>query len=373
MDSKRRKVIEGLAKDVNKKFGEGALVFGVDLAKVGLRVIPTGSVLFDKITGVGGLPRGRIIEISGPESSGKTSLCCAFVAKCQEEGLVCAYLDPEPLEDEYAERLGVNLDELIRSKSKERITAERWLQMARWLIKVADVDVIVVDSLPAMVPQIEFEDSKKERTLENKSVAALAALLSYALRIINTEMNQKQGDKPVIVVTNQVRTKIGIMYGNPEDTPGGRALKHYASLRFWVRKIENITETGRDFDFKKQEYKEMEIPVGFRMRIRNKKSKVSVEQPPQDISIYLDGGFNIMEELFVAHLIDEKVIKHRGRFYFADEVDENGKPTKTYYESQIKKELYKRVCDENFDTGEDDSESEMSEVSDETDEDNSSD
>lgn len=344
MKESTKKKINKIVDQTNEKYGEGTLLFGIDAEKFKVEVIKSGSLFFDMVSGIGGIPRGRFTHLWGPESCGKTTLCCCMVAKAQEDDLVCAILDPEPLEDNYAESLGVNLDTILRSKSKQILTGEKWLQLGRDLINKADVDLIIIDSLAAMVPQIEFfkKDKKgniKDNTFDDKSMAALASLLSQALRILNTEMNHRKGKKPAVVFTNQFREKIGTIFGDPSDFPGGHALKHYISLSIRMSKSgkDIITSKVDEFDSKTMEYKEVEKQIGFKIRLKQTKTKLSIPTKPQFVTIYED-GINPWEEEFVAGVMSREIVKKGQRWRFINE-------EKQFWKHEIIEEIHRRKLD----------------------------
>jgi recombination protein RecA len=222
-----------------------------DRAALAVEVIPTGSVALDLALGVGGVPRGRITEIYGPESSGKTTLCYHIVANAQRAGGVAAFIDAEhALDPGYARNVGVNVDELLVSQPD---TGEQALEIAETLIRSNGVDVVVIDSVAALVPRAEIEGE-----MGDSFVGLQARLMSQALRKLTGAINRS---KTALVFTNQLREKIGVMFGNPETTPGGRALKFYASVRLDIRRIETL-KTGTD-------------AVGSRTRVKVVKNKVA--------------------------------------------------------------------------------------------------
>jgi recombination protein RecA len=236
---------------IEKQFGRGAIMRLGDRGAIAIEVIPTGSVALDLALGVGGVPRGRITEIYGPESSGKTTLCYHIVANAQRSGGVAAFIDAEhALDPGYARNVGVNVDELLVSQPD---TGEQALEIAETLIRSNGVDVVVIDSVAALVPRAEIEGE-----MGDSFVGLQARLMSQALRKLTGAINRS---KTALVFTNQLREKIGVMFGNPETTPGGRALKFYASVRLDIRRIETL-KTGTD-------------AVGSRTRVKVVKNKVA--------------------------------------------------------------------------------------------------
>jgi recombination protein RecA len=248
----RGRAVEAAILQIEKQFGRGAIMrLGDSGAKLAVDVIPTGSVALDLALGVGGVPRGRITEIYGPESSGKTTLCYHIVGNAQRNGGVAAFIDAEhALDPNYAKNLGVNVDELLVSQPD---TGEQALEIAETLIRSNGVDVVVVDSVAALVPRAEIEGE-----MGDSFVGLQARLMSQALRKLTGAINRSN---TALVFTNQLREKIGVMFGNPETTPGGRALKFYASIRMDIRRIETL-KTGTD-------------AVGSRTRVKVVKNKVA--------------------------------------------------------------------------------------------------
>jgi len=248
----RGRAVDAAILQIEKQFGRGAIMrLGDSGAKLAVDVIPTGSVALDLALGVGGVPRGRITEIYGPESSGKTTLCYHIVGNAQRNGGVAAFIDAEhALDPNYAKNLGVNVDELLVSQPD---TGEQALEIAETLIRSNGVDVVVVDSVAALVPRAEIEGE-----MGDSFVGLQARLMSQALRKLTGAINRS---KTALVFTNQLREKIGVMFGNPETTPGGRALKFYSSVRLDIRRIETL-KTGTD-------------AVGSRTRVKVVKNKVA--------------------------------------------------------------------------------------------------
>jgi recombination protein RecA len=248
----RGRAVDAAILQIEKQFGRGAIMrLGDSGAKLAVEVIPTGSIALDLALGVGGVPRGRITEIYGPESSGKTTLCYHIIANAQRAGGVAAFIDAEhALDPTYARNVGVNVDELLVSQPD---TGEQALEIAETLIRSNGVDVVVVDSVAALVPRAEIEGE-----MGDSFVGLQARLMSQALRKLTGAVNRSN---TALVFTNQLREKIGVMFGNPETTPGGRALKFYASLRLDIRRIETL-KTGTD-------------AVGSRTRVKVVKNKVA--------------------------------------------------------------------------------------------------
>jgi recombination protein RecA len=250
-NGERARAVDAAILQIEKQFGRGAIMRLGDRGAQSIEVIPTGSVALDRALGVGGVPRGRITEIFGPESSGKTTLCYHIVANAQRSGGVAAFIDAEhALDPGYARNVGVNVDELLVSQPD---TGEQALEIAETLIRSNGVDVVVIDSVAALVPRAEIEGE-----MGDSFVGLQARLMSQALRKLTGAINRS---KTALVFTNQLREKIGVMFGNPETTPGGRALKFYASVRLDIRRIETL-KTGTD-------------AVGSRTRVKVVKNKVA--------------------------------------------------------------------------------------------------
>ena len=224
------KTLEDTVREIQEKYGEGAIMKLGEARKVDVDVIPTGSIALDMALGVGGVPRGRVIEIYGPESSGKTTLALHIVREAQRQGGLAAYVDAEhALDPDYAKRLGVKVNELLISQPD---TGEQALEIVESLVRSGSIDVIVVDSVAALTPQAEIEGE-----MGQLHIGLQARLMSHALRKLTAVVAKS---RTTIIFINQIRMKIGVMFGNPEDTPGGRALKFYASVRIEVRRAAQI-------------------------------------------------------------------------------------------------------------------------------------
>ncbi|MDR0567683.1 MAG: recombinase RecA, partial [Spirochaetaceae bacterium] len=238
---------------IEKQFGSGSIMkLGAHINAAGIEVIPSGSILLDEALGIGGYPRGRIIEIYGPESSGKTTLALHAVAEAQKLGGIAAFIDAEhALDPVYAKNLGVNIDELWVSQPD---TGEQGLEIAESLVRSGAVDVIVVDSVAALTPQAEIEGG-----MGDAHMGLQARLMSQALRKLTATIGKS---RTLLIFINQIRMKIGVMFGNPETTTGGNALKFYASVRLDVRKTDTIEKGDTD-------------AVGNRIRVRVVKNKVA--------------------------------------------------------------------------------------------------
>ena len=232
--SEKRKALEVAMGQIEKQFGKGSVMKLGEFQAMNVEAIPTGALGLDIALGIGGVPRGRIIEIFGPESSGKTTLALHIIAEAQKTGGEAAFIDAEhALDPVYAKHLGVDIDNLIVSQPD---TGEQALEIAEALIRSGALDVIVVDSVAALVPKAEIDGD-----MGDSHIGLQARLMSQALRKLAGAINKS---KTVLIFINQLREKVGIMFGNPETTPGGRALKFYSSVRLDIRKIENIKQDG---------------------------------------------------------------------------------------------------------------------------------
>lgn len=251
INADRQKALNLAIEKIEKDFGKGSIMKLGDKTTVNVDAIPTGALSLDVALGIGGIPRGRIIEIYGPESSGKTTLAQHIVAECQKKGGIAAFVDAEhALDPEYARNLGVNIDELLISQPD---TGEQALDITEELVRSGAVDIIVVDSVAALVPKAEIEG-----TMEDQQMGLQARLMSKALRKLTGVIGKTN---TTVIFINQLRQKIGVMYGNPETTTGGNALKYYASVRMEIKRTETLKGDGED--------------VGNHVRVRVLKNKVA--------------------------------------------------------------------------------------------------
>ncbi len=292
----RQKALDATLTDITKRYGDGT-IFNLG-AGSGLQVeaIPTGSLGIDISLGVGGVPRGRIVEIYGPESSGKTTLCLHVVAEAQKTGGICAFIDMEhALDPTYAEKIGVNTQQLYVSQPD---TGEQALEITEHLVRSGALDVIVIDSVAALVPRAEIEGE-----MGDSHVGLQARLMSQALRKLAGAIKQSN---VCVIFTNQLREKVGVMFGSPETTPGGRALKFYASVRIDIRRIQQIKHTG-------------DI-VGNRTRVKVKKNKVAAPFKQCEFDIMFNRGISKSGEIIDIGT-ELGIIDKRGAFYrYGDEL-----------------------------------------------------
>jgi recombination protein RecA len=291
MDEKL-KALEAARLQIEKQFGQGSIMkLGSHEATKGIDAVPSGSILLDEALGVGGYPRGRVIEIYGPESSGKTTLALHAIAEAQKKGGIAAFIDAEhALDPTYAKNLGVNIDELWVSQPD---SGEQALDITESLVRSGAVDIIVIDSVAALTPQAEIEGE-----MGDAHVGLQARLMSQALRKLTGTLSKS---KTILVFINQIRMKIGVMFGNPETTTGGNALKFYASVRLEVRKIETI-EKGE------------EEAVGNKVRVKVVKNKVAPPFRKVELELMFGKGLSWAGSLLDA-AVKYDIIEKKGAWY----------------------------------------------------------
>jgi recombination protein RecA len=289
-----KKKIDALVDEIKEKFGDGMIMKLGDVKKVDVEAIPTGSISLDMALGIGGVPRGRIIEVYGPESSGKTTLTLHIIANAQRAGGVAAFVDAEhALDPEYARRIGVNVDELLISQPD---TGEQALDIVETLVRSNAVDVIVVDSVAALVPKAEIEGE-----MGDQHVGRQARLMSQALRKLTAIIARSN---VVVVFINQIRMKIGVMFGNPETTTGGQALKFYASVRVEVRRAAQI--------------KKDDAVVGNRVNVKVVKNKVAPPFRTAEFDIMYNEGISQAGDVLDTAVKHEVVKKSGNSFLFGE-------------------------------------------------------
>ncbi len=293
----KQKAIEAARLQIEKQFGQGSLMkLGSRTNQAGIETIPSGSILLDEALGLGGYPKGRVVEIYGPESSGKTTLALHGIAETQKQGGIAAFIDAEhALDPIYARNLGVNIDELWVSQPD---TGEQALEIAESLVRSGAVDMIVVDSVAALTPQAEIDGD-----MGDSHVGLQARLMSQALRKLTGTISKSGA---CLVFINQIRMKIGVMFGNPETTTGGKALKFYSSVRLEVRRIETITQ-GTD------------NAIGNKVRVKVVKNKVAPPFRKVEMEIMFGKGISASGSLLDAALKYELVQKSGSWYSYGDE------------------------------------------------------
>jgi len=296
-ESTKQTPIKGKATEINKaleairvKFGDEAIMRLGDKPRVDVDVVPTGSLGLDAALGIGGLPRGRIIEIFGPESSGKTTLALHVVAEAQKKGGMCAYIDAEhAMDPDYSKRLGVKIEDLLISQPD---TGEQALEIVDSLIRTGNMDVVVIDSVAALTPRAEIEGD-----MGAHHIGTQARLMSQALRKLTAIVAKS---KTIVIFINQIRMQIGVMFGNPETTPGGKALKFYSSVRLDIRRIAQI--------------KKGEEIMGGRVRVKVVKNKVAAPFRQTEFDLMYNEGISQEGEIIA---LGEKyeILSHAGTSY----------------------------------------------------------
>ncbi|HHX06909.1 MAG TPA: recombinase RecA [Erysipelothrix sp.] len=321
---KSDKLLDDAIKQIEKQYGKGSIMKLGDRANVDVDAISSGSLALDYALGVGGYPKGRIIEVYGPESSGKTTLALHAIAECQKAGGKAAFIDAEnAIDPQYAQKLGVDIDELILSQPD---SGEQGLEITEVLIRSGAIDLIVIDSVAALVPQQELDGE-----MSDQQVGLQARMMSKAMRKLSGVMNRSEC---TVIFINQLREKVGIMFGNPEVTPGGRALKFYSSIRLDVRRSESL-KVGSEI-------------IGNKVNVRVVKNKVAPPFKLASIELIYGEGFSQIGEL-IDLASDHDVINKAGSWYsYKDERIGQGREAVRNFLTQnpdLYKEIHQKVKD----------------------------
>jgi recombination protein RecA len=323
-ENQSESAIEDAIRSIKSKFGDEAIMKLGDRPKVGVDAIPSGSLGLDMALGIGGLPRGRVIEIYGPESSGKTTLALHVIAQAQKAGGVCAFIDAEhAMDPEYSKKIGVKINELLLSQPDY---GEQALEIAESLIRSGKIDVVVIDSVAALTPKDEIEGD-----VGAYHVGKQARLMSQALRKMTALVARS---KTVVIFINQIRMQIGVMFGNPETTPGGKALKFYSSVRLDVRRIAQI--------------KKGEEVVGGRVRVKVVKNKVAAPFRQAEFDILYNEGISPEGEMLALGEKFKLVTKSGSSYSYGEEKLGRGyDAARTYLKDnpKVKNELAKKIKD----------------------------
>lgn len=318
----RASAVEAALKEIKTKFGDDSIMMLGDRPKVNIDAIPTGSIGLDAALGIGGLPRGRIVEIFGPESSGKTTLSLHVIAEAQKKGGICAFIDAEhAMDPEYSKRLGVKIENLLISQPD---TGEQALEIVESLVRSGKIDVIVIDSVAALTPKDEIEGEMGQSHMGKQ-----ARLMSQALRKLTALVARS---KTIVIFINQIRMQIGVMFGNPETTPGGKALKFYTSVRLDIRRIAQIKK-GEDI-------------VGGRVRVKVVKNKVAAPFKATEFDLMYNEGISKEGEIIALGEKYGLISKSGASYKYGDEAIGRGyDATRTYLREnqKVSNEILKKI------------------------------
>lgn len=321
-NSARQAALDNALRRIEKNFGKGSIMRMGDKVDTQISTVPTGSLSLDKALGVGGYPKGRIIEIYGPESSGKTTLALHAVAEVQKRGGTAAYIDAEnAMDSQYARALGVNIDDLLISQPD---TGEQGLEITDALVSSGAIDIVVIDSVAALVPRAEIEGE-----MGDSHVGLQARLMSQALRKLSGTINKT---KTIAIFINQIREKVGILFGNPETTPGGRALKFYSTIRLEVRRSEQIKEGTN--------------PIGNRTKIKVVKNKVAPPFKTAEVDIMYGKGISQLGEIIDIGVENDLIHKSGSWYSYNNEKIGQGRENAKKFLSEnpkIKNELWGKI------------------------------
>ncbi|MDT2834761.1 recombinase RecA [Vagococcus carniphilus] len=322
MSDNRKAALDAALKKIEKDFGKGSVMKLGEKVDTQISTVSSGSLALDSALGVGGYPRGRIVEVYGPESSGKTTVALHAIASVQKEGGTAAFIDAEhALDPKYAQALGVNIDELLLSQPD---TGEQGLNIAEALVSSGAIDIVVVDSVAALVPRAEIDGE-----MGDTHVGLQARLMSQALRKLSGTINKT---KTIAIFINQIREKVGVMFGNPETTPGGRALKFYATVRLEVRRAEQLKQ-GTDI-------------VGNRTKIKVVKNKVAPPFRIAEVDIMYGEGISQEGEL-LDMAADKDIVNKSGAWYSYNEerIGQGRENAKKYFAEhpEMMEEIYQKV------------------------------
>jgi recombination protein RecA len=307
-EKQENKALRNAVDEIKERFGEGAIMTMKEIQAVSVDTVPTGSIAMDLALGVGGMPRGRIIEIYGGESSGKTTLSLHVLAEAQKKGGTCAFVDAEhAMDPDYARRIGVNVDDLLISQPD---SGEQALQIVETLVRTGDIDVVVVDSVAALTPQREIEGE-----IGDQHIGLQARMMSQAMRKLTAMMSKT---KTIVIFINQTRMKVGMVFGNPETTPGGLALKFYASVRV------NLTRTAQ--------IKSGDEIIGNRVKAKIVKNKVAAPFRTAEFDIYYNEGISKAGDALRAGL-NAGLVKQSGSFFTFDgeKIGQGTEAAKAYF------------------------------------------